>query len=1795
MHRNQHVKYAATFLLASSLTLTATPMAVASAQTAKPTQVATSTTTQKETKASTVATPSAKPEKETSTAKKDTPVASNDSYTPGEIVPATEQEQQLMDAVEKAIKSGIDVKQEDTVQKDVSKYDIAKEVEALKQDYVSQTGTITKATEDWEKAKKDYSEQKAKYEDNLARYQQAKENYEKDLAAFNEYRKKYDKEVTEVGQRKVTNKTVAYDTYVASLERYEAEKETYEKKLEDFKKSQQDYETALDAYEKEKASYDATVADYVKFEKKFQADKSNFLGKKSAYEAALKKYNTLKDQYEKDKVTYDGLKKKYDKDSADYKEAQNKYKAAKKEYDAAKAKYDANKKKFDEDDSRYKASVADYNAKKKKYDADLSAYKTAETKYEADTKKYEADSKKYEQDMSQYNADMKKYKTDLEAFKAEEQKYSELKKKYDAEKTKYEQALEAYKKNLNAYNTAWKTYETDLATYTTALKNYNEALSKYKADLKAYQNAVTKYETVEEENDAAKRKYSLELDAYNKKNQKYIADKKAYDAAVEKNKQIEVANKEVDAENERRKEVYEAALAKWEAENKDYLAYEKQLKRINEATADSEFGEKWDPKNTDELFINQNMKFNSNAENLVLDGRSSGYGRTMKPRVPADKFRIIRGGKDVTIESCTGPLVNNQFESANARIWETYNSKFALACNVQRGDVIHATWLNAAKDTKTGRSLDLSIALTVKGVDGGGKFGPRINHSFQQGLGGESQDEAYTEFMDRYDKKPKRTIFGRPLSYESVKMSGPRVYVYSNAIDNFALENVFYVDQKVNLRYADTKASYDKPFYLTVGSLDWAMPVGRRDGDDDFRWGSYPNRVEFTSPGPGVIGTFIPKNTYLNRESNPLGSGRGVANPFLSGNAFYTSYDRKDNYPIDLWDHLDDKKEVVQKIGVTYLVANGATISNGTDYDRDHEYYREIRDTKNTFNRAYAYNHIMLTTDLVGSTTPPPKTPPNKPELKLLEKKEKEAVPPKPVEPPRPPEPTYKKLPSTPAPPTSPAAPKSPTKPTLPSPPKPTEPSKPSIPVTSPKSPVKPSSPMSPKPPVEPTSPVKPSGSPTPPTAPTAPGTVTQKSPVPPTAPTAPTSPATPTVKYPDPVAPPEPPKPIDVEPVAPTPPKVPSVTYKISALRMMNPGELKINKMLDNPKAEGYLPGEEVNFIIEVGNTGQDVLKNVRLEDVLGDDFDNASFVYTDDAGKPVESAFVNIGELASGEIVTVKAKGTLKETGNLDNLPVNKAFATSPDDPSKGDSSKKIQINEDIPSDTDGSDLVTVPWRIIDPSIEVIKTLNADKKPELKAGNVVPYRFQVNNTSELKLRDVKLNDVKFTDEENDAIVCEATVLAPKGKEGSSTTCTGAHTLTEEDVQDGEFDNTVTVTAKDPFDRPVTDEDDYTLSQPEIRLIKNVDTKSDLVKKLYVAGDKVPYIFTVTNTGKVDVSDVRIKDKALDSDATCEQTDLAIGESTTCRGLHTLTEEEAAQPEFINTAVAVGKDVEDGDDVVSNEDEAVVHFSDPKLKLVKDIDESSDLAKNLYLAGDKVPYVFTVTNNGKVDLHELRIQDKALDADARCESSDLKVGESTTCRGVHTLTQQEASQPEFVNVAFAETRDDDGRKVVSNEDDAVVKFPVTGLRLLKDIDTASPFVKEYYSAGDKVPYEFKVTNIGQVTLRDVGVVDKALDAPATCDSTVLEPSASTTCRGVHTLTQEQERAGEFVNIAHATGVDPDGRIVKSNEDDEIVYSKTLGGLATTGASVVWVVFAAVLSLLVALAGVVLGRRRKLG
>lgn len=504
-------------------------------------------------------------------------------------------------------------------------------------------------------------------------------------------------------------------------------------------------------------------------------------------------------------------------------------------------------------------------------------------------------------------------------------------------------------------------------------------------------------------------------------------------------------------------------------------------------------------------------------------------------------------------------------------------------------------------------------------------------------------------------------------------------------------------------------------------------------------------------------------------------------------------------------------------------------------------------------------------------------------------------------------------------------------------------------------------------------------------------------------------------------------------------------------------------------------------------------------------------------------------------------------------------------------------------------------------DPKITLTKNVKGGKTSGYKEGDTVEYEFVVKNASEEPLVDVKFTDdqAKTADGKN-ITQCDAEEL----EVGGSTTCTGVHELQPGEFKDGKFINTATVTGKGKTTgKDVNAKDTATvtpaLDDPErgLKLEKVVNEESDLAKDKYVAGDKVPYKFTVTNVGEVDLTNIVIDDEALDAPATCEATDLAVDASTTCEGVHTLTEDEVAQPEFVNIAQAIGEDPNKPEDdperkVPSNKDEAVVEFPTEALGLVKEVDAKSELAKSVYAAGDKVPYLFTVTNEGNVKIDNIAIEDKALDAPATCDDSSLEGGDSTECRGVHTLTEEEAAAGQFRNVATATGTNPNGDPVHSPEDDEIVPVEKNELILDKRVDEGSDLAKETYQAGDKVPYLFNVKNNGPVEIHDLVVVDGAIEGDAVCESTTLAPGAETDCRGVHTLTEAEAAKGEFLNVAYASGLDPNGNPVNSNEDQEIVPTDVpRGPLASTGASVKGLLGLGVLTGLVG-AGVMVIRRR---
>jgi len=78
------------------------------------------------------------------------------------------------------------------------------------------------------------------------------------------------------------------------------------------------------------------------------------------------------------------------------------------------------------------------------------------------------------------------------------------------------------------------------------------------------------------------------------------------------------------------------------------------------------------------------------------------------------------------------------------------------------------------------------------------------------------------------------------------------------------------------------------------------------------------------------------------------------------------------------------------------------------------------------------------------------------------------------------------------------------------------------------------------------------------------------------------------------------------------------------------------------------------------------------------------------------------------------------------------------------------------------------------------------------------------------------------------------------------------------------------------------------------------------------------------------------------------------------------------------------------------------------------------------------------------------------------------------------------------------------------------------------------------FVAGAAVTYTFAVTNVGNVTLNGISVSDPLID-PVTCDRAGLAPSESALCTGTYVLTQADVDAGEVINVASASGVDPQG------------------------------------------------------
>ncbi len=455
--------------------------------------------------------------------------------------------------------------------------------------------------------------------------------------------------------------------------------------------------------------------------------------------------------------------------------------------------------------------------------------------------------------------------------------------------------------------------------------------------------------------------------------------------------------------------------------------------------------------------------------------------------------------------------------------------------------------------------------------------------------------------------------------------------------------------------------------------------------------------------------------------------------------------------------------------------------------------------------------------------------------------------------------------------------------------------------------------------------------------------------------------------------------------------------------------------------------------------------------------------------------------------------------------------------------------------------------------------------------AGDEIHYEFEVTNRGNVTLADVTVTDPLLAGADV-TITCPGSSLRPD--ESMVCTADAGYPVTQDDVDAGHRDNTAATQGSPPSGPPVTDEDDQDqlLDQaPAIELDKRVarvdDRDGDL---LYEAGDLIWYEFEVVNTGNVTLDPVTVTDPMLagaNVAISCPDTVLSPDERMVCVALagYVVTNTDVDAEKVHNVATAHGTPLTGGE--VDDEDETSTPLGvNPAIELEKRIVSIEDANTNgLDDTGDLIHYEFVVSNTGNVTLHDITLTDPLLTRDdiaINCAATTLAAYSQMVCTAIegYRVTQADTDAGHRANNADVRGLSPQGEEVTDEDeaDQPLEQNPAIGLD--KRISTITDVDQDGLTGtGDKIRYEFEVTNLGNVTLTDVHVTDPKLDdvtITITCPGDTLAPQESMICVSSrdYLVTAQDMAAGSVANHATVTGTPPD----TCPPDSELECSRTV-------------------------------------
>jgi len=639
-----------------------------------------------------------------------------------------------------------------------------------------------------------------------------------------------------------------------------------------------------------------------------------------------------------------------------------------------------------------------------------------------------------------------------------------------------------------------------------------------------------------------------------------------------------------------------------------------------------------------------------------------------------------------------------------------------------------------------------------------------------------------------------------------------------------------------------------------------------------------------------------------------------------------------------------------------------------------------------------------------------------------------------------------------------------------------------------------------------------------------------------------------------------------------------------------VEPAELAITKTASVTDVE---PGGTFSYTITVDNNGGGEATNVVVTDTV-----NAAFNVTGltpsqgSCDPPSNSVSCALGTIAPTGSATVTISVSVPSTPDSCQVVGNVATVTADDVDALDSSNVDVTItgcNPDLSltktNDTGG---VAAPGETFTWTLTATNAADATATAtDVQVTDTIPAGLTVDNIAD--------GGADCTASSGNDVDCTIGSLAP----GASVDIVVTVTVPDADSCASYLNNANLVDDAQMVDND-SDTVDVTGCAPDLSLEKTNDTGDEAQ-----LGESFTWTLSVTNAADATATatDVQVTDTipaglTVDSiddggadcsassggDVDCTLDSLAPGDSVDIVVTVTVPEVDACGS-YPNSA-----DLVDDQQVVDTADDTVTVTVRQDVECLADVSLTKTASSSEVSLGGALTYTLVVTNAGdapatatNVTVNDtvpmpLVVTDvSSADADCSaslgnnvsCDAGDLAPGESASVTVTVSVPGTGDVCGTVTNNAVANV---DGEPVDSDTADVTIVGCVAAIDLVKtadldEVDGDKTAIYDPFDDDDEtVGYFYDITNTGTVPLTNLTLTDDILgDILTVADGISLEPGQTITVTAEHVLTGADATGGQVVNVAVATGVDPD-QLPVSDEDTETVLVLALeGGVLPAG------------------------------